>query len=145
MTYINMSPWKNFERAAKRMGEFAGQIEKGFTLEAGTYTPRTDITEDNTNYYMYIELPGISKEDVKISVNEERELSIQGTKKATAEIADKTLLKSERQYGEFGRTFLLPENLDVKKISAKFENGILTLSMPKVEPPKPEEFEITID
>ncbi len=145
MTYLSMSPWKNFERAAKRMGEFAGQLEKGLTLEAGGFTPRTDISEDANNYYMCIELPGISKENVKISVTEERELTIQGEKKSEPENASKSMLKSERVYGAFSRTFILPENLELQKITAKFENGILCLSMPKVEPPQPQEFEINID
>lgn len=145
MTYLKMSPWKNFEKAAKRMSEFAGELEKGFTLEAGGFSPRTDISEDNNNFYMCIELPGICKEDVKISVTEERELTVQGEKKADSENAKKSILKSERAYGKFSRTFLLPENLDIEKITAKFEIGILRLSMPKIEPPQPKEFEINID
>ncbi len=144
MTYIKMSPWKNFENAAKRMSQFAGELERGLTIESGSFSPRTDIAEDAEKYYMCIELPGIQKEDVKISVNEERELTIQGTKNAIGNEA-KSLLKSERAYGTFSRTFLLPENLDLQKISAKFENGILELSMPKIEPPQPKEYEINID
>lgn len=139
-----MSPWKNFEKAAKRMSEFAGELERGLTFETGNFSPRTDIAEDGNNYFMCIELPGINKEDVKITVTEEKELTVQGEKQATMN-ENKSMLKSERVYGKFSRTFLLPDNLDLQKISAKFENGILELSMPKIEPPQPKEFEINID
>lgn len=144
MTYLRINPWKNFERAARRMNEFASEIEKGVSFEVGGFNPRADIIEDETKYYLHIELPGIAKEDVKISVNEERVLTIKGEKKATEGRENNSFLRTERVFGTFSRAFILPENLDLEKISAKYSDGVLELSLPKVEPPTPKEFEINI-
>ena len=144
MTYLRINPWKNFERAARRMNEFASEIDKNLSIEVGGFSPKADIIEDANNYYLNLELPGIAKEDVKISVNEERVLTIKGEKKPSEGRDNNSFLRTERVFGSFSRTFIVPDNLDLEKISAKFADGVLELSLPKVEPPAPKEIEINI-
>lgn len=144
MTYLRINPWKNFENAARRMNEFAGEIEKGISFEVGGFNPRADIIEDENNYYLHIELPGVAKEDVKISINEERVLTIKGEKKSAQGSENNSFLRTERMFGSFSRAFIVPEHLDLEKISAKYIDGVLELSLPKVEPPAPKEIEINI-
>ena len=110
----------------------------------GGFSPKADIIEDANNYYLNLELPGIAKEDVKISVNEERVLTIKGEKKPSEGRDNNSFLRTERVFGSFSRTFIVPDNLDLEKISAKFADGVLELSLPKVEPPAPKEIEINI-
>lgn len=145
MTYFRINPWKSFEQAQRRFNEFAGEIEKGAALEYGGFSPRADIVEDDKNYYLVLELPGMAKEDVKISVSEDRLLTVKGEKKPTDNRDAKSLLRTERMFGEFSRAFSVPDNLDLEHIAAKFENGVLQLVMPKIEPPQPKEIEISID
>jgi len=145
MTLVRINPWKNFERAARRINEFAGELEKGISFEVGGgFSPKSDIIEDEKNYYLHIELPGMSKEDVKISVNEERVMTIKGEKRPHPDRENHSFLRTERVFGSFSRAFVLPENLDIEKISAKCNDGVLELSLPKVEPPAPKEIEINI-
>jgi HSP20 family protein len=105
--------------------------------------------------YLVAELPGISKEDVKVSINEDNYIVIKGTKKRPfaileeakdGEVQDKerTYIKAERSYGEFSRSFILPENVMKDSISAQFDNGLLTITLTKIEPAKPKEVEIQI-
>lgn len=144
MTYLRINPWKNFEKAARRMNEFAGELEKGITIESGGFSPRADIFEDSVNYYLHIELPGIAKEDVKISVNEEKILTIKGEKKPAEVRGNNSFLRTERVFGGFSRSFIVPDNLNIEQITAKYADGVLELSLPKVEPPAPKEIEINI-
>lgn len=144
MTFVRVNPWKSFEKATNKMNQIANEIEKGFAIETGGFNPRVDLIEDEQKYYIVVELPGVIKEDVKISVNEENILTIKGEKKSLNN-QNSSYLRTERLFGTFARNFALPENLDCEKISAKYNNGILEVSLPKVEPPLPKEIEINID
>lgn len=146
MTRIKINPWRGFEKVAQRMQDVMSDMEKGLNIEYGnSFTPRVDILEDSTNIYVQVEIAGLAKEDVKISVNEERIMTITGTKKPKEETEKKLVsLRNERIFGTFTRTFFLPENIDLDKVDAKFENGVLEIKLNKIEPPKPKEVEISI-
>lgn len=144
MAIVKFDPFRGFERMQRKMNEIVGELEKGINFETGAFMPRVDITESDTKIYVHAELPGISKEDVKISVNEDRLLTIKGEKKVDDTVREKNFIRTERSFGSFMRTFLLPENVDINAVEAKYDNGILELTIKKVEPHKPEEFEIEI-
>lgn len=144
MTMLKFEPFRGFESLAKRMNEFVGDIEKGVRFEIGDFAPRVDISEDEKNIYLHAELPGIAKEDVKVSVNEDRLLTLKGEKKRNDKEENKNFVRVERNYGSFVRTFVLPENVNFEAIEAKFENGILEVSLPKIDPVKPKDFSVEI-
>ncbi len=98
-----------------------------------TFRPRVDISEDSTAFYLELELAGIKKNDVKVSVNDEGILTVAGNKTAD-EAESQTGLRSERKFGEFSRAFKLPKNVDADTISASYNNGVLTLTLPKNKP-----------
>jgi HSP20 family protein len=104
-----------------------------------------DIFEDEKNVYVQAELSGIKKEDVKVTVNDDNILSIIGEKKYEKKSENETTLRTERAYGKFTRSFILPDNLDKNAITANFDNGVLNLSIPKIEPPAPKEIEIKVN
>jgi len=145
MTLVRLEPFRGFERLGKRFNEFANEFEKGISFEMGGFSPRIDITEDDKNLFVHAEIAGMTKNDVKVSVNEERMLSLKGEKKKAEKKEDLNLLRNERVFGEFERSFMLPDNVDVEKIHAKYDNGILELVIPKVEPPKPKEITVEIN
>ena len=99
-------------------------------------TPRTRITEDKDNFYINLELPGIAKENVKIEV-ENNLLSIKGEKKSMTKSEDTNLVMNEIVYGEFCRSFNLSKDIKVDGIEADFKDGLLTITLPKVEEAKP--------
>lgn len=145
MTYLRINPWKNFETAARKMNQFANEMEKGVTFSVGGFNPRADIIEDEKNYYLILDIAGVAKEDVKISVDEERTLIIKGVKKGQEQKDSLTYLRTERTFGEFERSFILPDNLEMEKIKAAFKDGVLEVQLPKAEPPAPKEININID
>jgi len=144
MGIVRFDPFRGFEKMQRRMNEFVNELDKGINFEVGAFAPRVDITEDSQKVYVHAELPGILKEDVKVSVNEDRLLTIKGEKKVVENKEDKSIIRTERFFGNFSRTFVLPENIDIENIDAKYENGVLELVLNKVEPPKPKEVEINI-
>ncbi len=96
---------------------------------------RVNIAEDEKNIYIEAELAGLKKEDVKVSI-EDNVLTIRGERKQETEEKKKNYHRVERVYGSFSRAFTLGENIDQDNIEAKYENGVLHLTLPKVEPVK---------
>lgn len=145
MKVMRYDPFRGFERMARRMNELYKTLAPEFNFEGSTFKPRVDIFEDDKNVYVQAELSGIKKEDIKVTVNDDNVLTISGEKKYEKKSETEATLRTERSYGQFMRSFILPDNLDKNTITAKFENGVLNLSIPKIEPPAPKEIEINVN
>jgi HSP20 family protein len=99
---------------------------------AYSFVPKVDISETEKAYEIQLAIPGVNKEDFKIDLNENR-LTVSGERKFAKERKENDLHVVETQYGNFSRTFALPENVDGGKISAVYNNGILEITVPKDE------------
>lgn len=97
-----------------------------------SFVPKVDILENETAYEIGVAVPGLSKEDFKIDLNDNF-LTVSGERKFSKEKKENNLHVVETQYGNFSRSFSLPENVDASKISAKYNNGILEITVPKDE------------
>ena len=104
------------------------------------WMPPVDIEEDDREYVLKAELPGMKKEDVKLKV-EGGTLSISGERKQEK---DKKHDRVERSYGAFVRSFTLPEAVLTEKVSAEFKDGILMVHVPKDEKAKPKAIEVKV-
>ena len=94
---------------------------------------RIDVTEQNGEYKVLAELPGVKKEDIKVEVDGDQ-VSISAESRAEREAKDgERLLHSERYYGRLSRVFRVGQEVDQAKVSARYENGILELTLPKKE------------
>ena len=116
----------------------AFRFESSFSMPA----PAMDVTEDKDAYKLTAELPGMSENDIEVSVTDSM-LTLKGEKKQEKEQKAKNYYVSERAYGSFERSFSLPEGTDANKIAANFAKGVLTVTLPKkpeakVEPKKVE-------
>lgn len=96
------------------------------------FVPKVDIIENENSYELHVAAPGLSKEDFQIELKDNF-LTVSGERKFTNEKKDKSFHSIETQYGSFSRSFSLPENVDGSKINAKYNNGILELTVPKDE------------
>lgn len=106
-------------------------------------SPRAEIIEDKDNFYLNMELPGISKEDVKIGI-ENNVLTVSGEKKQNYTKEEKNLVMNERYYGSFSRSFNITKDVKINDIIAEFKDGVLNITLPKVEEAKPVVKEVTI-
>ena len=96
----------------------------------GLLLPRLDIAESKNHYTITVEMPGIDEKDIELTL-EERTLTIRGEKKSEKEDSDNQYHRVERSYGRFQRVLSLPTDADEDNITAKFKNGILTLTVSK--------------
>ena len=116
--------------------------EEDFTVTE--WSPPVDIAEDDKEYTVKAELPGLNKENIKVSV-EGGVLSIAGERKVEKEEKNKKYHRIERSYGSFTRSFTLPEDASGEKVNAEFKDGVLKVHLPKEEKAKSKSVEVKID
>ena len=110
-------------------------------MEGGEWSPLVDVIDKKDSILVKAELPGIDKKDVKISLSENI-LTIRGERKEEKEIKKEDYYCCERAFGTYSRTIALPVEVDKTKAKATFKNGILEITLPKIEETKPKEIEI---
>jgi HSP20 family protein len=103
--------------------------------------PPVDIFEEADSIRIMAEVPGVRPEDVKLSL-EGNVLTIHGQKQQLAEERTERVHRYERTYGVFERTFALPGSVDANKIKATYENGVLTVTLPKAEHARPRQIQV---
>lgn len=113
--------------------DFWNRVESGWTGRndfVGAFGPSTDVTETDKSVEVSIELPGMTQDDIDISLSSDA-MTVRGEKKIEHEEERKGVYMSERSYGSFYRTVPLPAGVDADKADATFKNGVLTVSLPK--------------
>lgn len=116
---------------------FSSLIDRFFndnlTRSGGSmFQPRVDIVENDQAYELHVAVPGMNKEDFQIEMKDNF-LTVSGERKFSNEKKEANWHSIETQFGSFSRSFSLPENVDASKITAKYTNGILEVSIPKDE------------
>jgi HSP20 family protein len=107
------------------------------------WSPPLDLYEDNDHLLVRVELPGMKKEDIEISLHE-GVLSISGERKSEGKYNQAETYRSERFYGRFQRTVALPKGVAADKVKATYQDGILTVTLPKTEEAKPKQIEVKV-
>lgn len=136
------SEFVNMQREIDRFfdGLHGGISDDGRT---STWLPPVDIKEGTDNYLVRVELPGMDKDDVKITLQDDV-LTIKGEKKQEAEQKGESFNRVERSYGLFQRSFTLGSSVKSDKIEASYDKGVLTIQLPKVEDALPKEIDVKI-
>ncbi|CBL46703.1 Probable small heat shock protein [gamma proteobacterium HdN1] len=114
---------------------FFGRNTMPSLSDAGLNMPATDISENANSYTISAELPGIKKEDIKVSLHD-GVLSIEAESRSEHEEKGEKQIRTERRYGKFVRRFSLGPNVDEQNVDAKFENGVLKLAIAKQKEPE---------
>jgi len=133
--------WSEFSGIGRDLDSlFDGFFNGGNARSLATWTPVVDVREDENGIHVSTELPGLTGKDVKVTVDN-GVLSISGEKRREIEQGEKGsgYHLVERRYGRFERSFALPSGVDAEKVSAKFENGVLNVDLPKSEQAKPKQ------
>ena len=122
------SPFLPMDSAAQRTGFPSLDM-------TGAVSPAIDINETDAAIELTAELPGLAEDDVEIELKDRR-LTIRGHKNVTHDSGGDLHIR-ERSYGSFARTMTLPDTVDIEKITAAFDKGVLYVTMPKTEPKDP--------
>jgi HSP20 family protein len=124
-----------FDTSLRRVGR--GDLE-------GAFWPAVDVAEEKDGFLVRMDLPGLAKEDVTVTL-QDHFLTIKGEKKHETEAKETNYYYRERVHGTFTRTIELPSTVDAKKIDAQFKDGVLSVRLPKTEEAKPKQIDIKVN
>ena len=146
MSIVKVDPFREFAAMQDRMNRLFGNVylRDEDTSFRGAWVPAVDIFEtDNHDLVVRAELPGMTREDIVVSV-ENSTLVIKGEKKFDAEVKEESYRRIERTYGQFQRSFTLPNTVDTGKVAADYRNGVLTVTLPFREEAKPRTINVEV-
>jgi HSP20 family protein len=124
---------------------FNSSLSRGSAVPGAdrAWAPAIDIYEDKGNFIAKVDLPGLTKDDIDISV-QGNTVSIKGEKKHEHEEKEGAFYCCERSYGRFERTFELPTEVDAAKVKATYKDGVLEVSLPQSEAAKPKQIKVDV-
>jgi len=128
-------PWGMLRQMRKEMDDLfnRGYLDSGqLASNSANWVPAVDVKEEDNRFIIHADIPGVAPNDIKVKI-ENRVLTIQGEKKHERSESEKNFRGIERSSGSFFRQFTLPESADTDKVSAKSNNGVLELIIPKAE------------
>jgi HSP20 family protein len=141
--------WPSLNRWANLRDDLDTLLELPFFTGGGRqaqlftgWTPALDLYQNNDNVVAVVELPGMRKEDIEISLHDGT-LTIGGERKSEAGTNGEST-RSERFTGKFRRTITLPTRVDANKVNATYKDGILTVTLPKAEEAKPKQIQVNV-
>jgi len=114
------------------------------SLNGGVWAPAADIAETDDNVLLTLEIPGMTRDDVKITLQDNL-LTIRGEKKQEKEWQASNYHRVERSYGSFVRSFTLPTAVQPDRIKAQYKDGLLKVTVPKAEEVKPKEIPVAVE
>jgi len=139
MTLVKFEPIREIESIHNTMQKYFDDFPSFKSpFQTDVYSPRIDISEEENQIIVTAEIPGVNKEDLKLTL-QDNILTIEGEKKNEIVLDDNNCYRKERKFGAFKRTFTLPFKVETEKVNADFKNGILSIKLDKVQPQVPEE------
>jgi HSP20 family protein len=121
---------------------FDGLIGRTFGRDRqAPWIPAMDVYETDDQVVVTVELPGLSAGDVDVSV-EDSTMTVSGSREFSSEVKEESYHRIERRYGAFTRAVSLPPQVDTSKVDARFEDGVLTVDVPKIEKSTPKKIQI---
>ena len=144
--------WRPFEDLLNMHDELSRFFDDFFgerlparqSKEGASWIPRVDISENDDEIIVHADIPGMEKDNIKITLTD-NVLSISGEKKIERDEKKANYHRVERVFGSFQRSFYIPTNVDASKISASYKNGVLEVKLPKKEEAKPKEIPVKVE
>ena len=144
----DLSPWPSLDRWSNLRDELNSLFEAPFWSNFGRsgqlfsgWSPALDVYQNNDNVVAVVELPGIHKAEIEISLHDGT-LTISGERKKESSNGEQSE-RSERYVGRFRRSVTLSTRVDANKVSATYRDGILTVTLPKAEEAKPKQIQVS--
>ena len=141
---VTWDPYREFRSLAERFNRaFTGSpARRDEEMSLGSWLPPVDIAEEKDRIVLTAELPGFEKDQIDVQL-EGGVLTLRGERKFEEEKEGRNYRRVERSYGQFVRSFTLPNNVDREKVQATFANGLLEIALPKREEAKPRQIAIS--
>lgn len=148
MNLIKWDPFRELEDVSTRLNRIFGRAparteSDNEMLAVADWMPSVDISETDSAYLVKGEIPGVNKDDVKVTVQDGM-LTIQGERKMEKEEKGKKFHRVECSYGSFVRSFRMPDDADENKVKAEFKDGMLNVTLPKSEKAKNKSINVTV-
>jgi HSP20 family protein len=147
---IKWNPLREIDEAQNRLNQFflggfpnrmgSGEIH---SLAVADWSPEVDISEDDHGYLVKADLPEIKKDDVRVTV-EDGILNVSGERKTEKEDQKRKFHRIERSFGNFRRSFTLPEDVDSTKVTAEFRDGVLKVHLPTTTKARSKALEVKV-
>ena len=145
-----LTTWPRFGRLTDLRDEldrlFDGtlaEVVQGSNLLSG-WTPAFDVYEDKDDFTIVAEVPGMTKDDIEVSLHNDC-LSISGERKGDTRRQEAEVYRAERFFGRFQRTITLPTTVAGDKVKAQYKDGVLTITLPKTEEAKPKQIDVAVN
>ena len=139
-----LSIWNPIHEMDELFHNRLASVLGGERVQSVAWSPVVDIEETELNYLIRAELPGLSKEKVKVTVKD-GVLTLSGERDLERKVEGKTFHHIERSHGTFTRSFTLPENTDSESVSANYKDGLLEIRVAKCEEVQPKSIEVRVE
>lgn len=142
-----LSNWSSLDR----LSSFRDEVNRLFDLSYPTrdsglfsgWSPALDVYDDKDHFVVTVELPGMKKEDIGLTLHD-GVLTVTGERKHEREGKEGETFRSERYFGKFQRSVTLPAAVDTAQVKASYQDGILAINLPKSEEAKPKQIEVSV-
>ena len=141
MRLVRWNPYRSLITLPDEIDRFFSDFGLDARMSDTVWNPSVDLSENEDGYEVKAEIPGMKKEDIRVSYRD-NVLTLTGEKKQEDEKKKENYHRIERTYGRFERSFWLPEEVKADAIKAKYQNGVLSVRIPKAEEVKPKKIEV---
>lgn len=142
-----LSSWPPFNRLASLQDEVNRLFDFAWPSAdsslSSDWAPALDVAEDKDRFLVELEVPGIKKEDIKLSILD-HVLTVSGERKDERVQREGATFRSERSFGQFKRSVTLSSAVDADKVKASYKDGILSIELPKAEEAKPKQIDVSV-
>ncbi|MBN1352018.1 Hsp20/alpha crystallin family protein [candidate division KSB1 bacterium] len=146
MAIVKWHPWRELDSMRQSMDSvfdrFSG-VQRDTTWGSGTWQPAVDLVENDNEFVLTAELPGLEKKDISLNIVN-NVVTLKGEKNISKEVKEDKYYRLERSSGSFQRSFSLPKGVQTARVSAEFKEGILKVVLPKMEEVKPKAIPIAV-
>jgi len=132
---------REMDRFFDELTPFSWMRETNGGSRMDVWAPNTDMSEDENEYVIKMDIPGMTKDDIEVNFEDNR-ITIRGERSEEEKEEKKDYIRKERYKGSFYRSFTIPKTVDEDQIKAKFEEGVLKVNLPKAEVSKPKEVKV---
>lgn len=147
---MDLVRWRPFRDLATMQEEMNRLFDRMFDrfperrgISEGICSPCVDISETKDDLVITVEIPGMKKDDIKVSLNDNI-LTLKGEKRQEKVVDEENYHRIERSYGAFHRSFTLPTAVQQDRVKASYKDGVLQITLPKAEEAKPKEIAIEV-